>query len=117
MIIPKPYSLCLTQFKVDGSFTVVPGSEFVVAREATKSNQSNYFLDGKKKTFKEIGSLLREKGIDLDHNRFLILQGEVESIAMMKPKAQSDHEDGLLEYLEDIIGYGAGWVQGGCFFL
>jgi structural maintenance of chromosome 4 len=23
---------------------------------------------------------------------------------MMKPKAQSPHEEGLLEYLEDIIG-------------
>lgn len=31
-------------------------------------------------------------------------QGEVESIAQMKPKAPNEHEDGLLEYLEDIIG-------------
>jgi len=42
--------------------------------------------------------------VDLDHKRFLILQGEVESIAQMKPKAGNEHEDGLLEYLEDIIG-------------
>jgi structural maintenance of chromosome 4 len=42
--------------------------------------------------------------VDLDHKRFLILQGEVESIAQMKPKAASEHDDGLLEYLEDIIG-------------
>jgi structural maintenance of chromosome 4 len=40
----------------------------------------------------------------LDHKRFLILQGEVESISQMKAKATSPHEDGLLEYLEDIIG-------------
>lgn len=33
-----------------------------------------------------------------------MFQGEVESIAQMKPKAPSEHEDGLLEYLEDIIG-------------
>jgi len=33
-----------------------------------------------------------------------LVQGEVESIAQMKPKAPSEHEDGLLEYLEDIIG-------------
>lgn len=33
-----------------------------------------------------------------------MIQGEVESIAQMKPKAQTEHEDGLLEYLEDIIG-------------
>ena len=32
------------------------------------------------------------------------MQGEVESISLMKPKAQSEHEEGLLEYLEDIIG-------------
>lgn len=68
-------------------------------------------------------TLLKGRGIDLDHNRFLILQvlqpslcylffsvahhflqGEVESIAQMKPKAATEHEDGLLEYLEDIIG-------------
>ncbi|KAG9993558.1 structural maintenance of chromosome protein, partial [Aureobasidium melanogenum] len=30
--------------------------------------------------------------------------GEVESIAQMKPKAATEHDDGLLEYLEDIIG-------------
>lgn len=33
-----------------------------------------------------------------------LCQGEVESIAQMKPKAPNEHEDGLLEYLEDIIG-------------
>ncbi len=33
-----------------------------------------------------------------------ICQGEVEQIAMMKPKAPTEHEDGMLEFLEDIIG-------------
>jgi structural maintenance of chromosome 4 len=37
-------------------------------------------------------------------SRLIGQQGEVESIAQMKPKAPSEHEDGLLEYLEDIIG-------------
>jgi structural maintenance of chromosome 4 len=32
------------------------------------------------------------------------LQGEVEQISLMKPKALSENESGLLEYLEDIIG-------------
>lgn len=32
------------------------------------------------------------------------LQGEVESIAMMKPKALGENDVGHLEYLEDIIG-------------
>lgn len=35
---------------------------------------------------------------------FISFKGEVESIAMMKPKAQNDNECGHLEYLEDIIG-------------
>ena len=61
-------------------------------------------MNGKESNFTVVTTLLRERGIDLDHKRFLILQGEVESIAQMKPKAASEHDDGLLEYLEDIIG-------------
>ena len=34
----------------------------------------------------------------------MILQGEVEQISLMKPKATNANETGLLEYLEDIIG-------------
>lgn len=36
--------------------------------------------------------------------KLAFLQGEVEQIALMKPKAQHPHETGMLEYLEDIIG-------------
>jgi structural maintenance of chromosome 4 len=61
-------------------------------------------VNGRRVQFKEVAKLLRSHGIDLDHNRFLILQGEVEQIAMMKPKAPSEHESGMLEFLEDIIG-------------
>ena len=86
-------------------------------------------VNGKSSSFTEVTALLKGKGIDLDNNRFLILQGEVELISQvrlcatgvaplssahpssprlvplqMKPKAPSPHEDGLLEYLEDIIG-------------
>ena len=32
------------------------------------------------------------------------VQGEVEQIAMMKPKALTEHDEGMLEFLEDIIG-------------
>ena len=86
------------------NFLLVPNSELNVARTAFKNNTSKYTVNGVSKTREEVVSLLKGKGIDLDHNRFLILQGEVESIALMKPKAQTEHEDGLLEYLEDIIG-------------
>ena len=44
------------------------------------------------------------KGIDLDHIRFLILQGEVEQMALMKPKGLTENDGGMLELLEDIIG-------------
>jgi len=33
-----------------------------------------------------------------------VIQGEVEQISLMKPKAQGPHDEGFLEYLEDIIG-------------
>ena len=36
--------------------------------------------------------------------RYKIGQGEVESISLLKPQAGNEHEEGLLEYLEDIIG-------------
>ena len=83
---------------------MIPNSEFTVSRTAYRDNSSSYSINGVKSTFKEVGKLLRQKGIDLDHNRFLILQGEVEQISMMKPKADNPNDEGMLEYLEDIIG-------------
>lgn len=95
-----------TIIDLDGpdDFKLVPNSKLIVARIATRSNMSKYTIDGKISNFAEVTSLLKAKGIDLDHKRFLILQGEVESIAQMKPKATTAHDEGLLEYLEDIIG-------------
>lgn len=88
----------------DGGHEVVPGSHLIVSRRAFKNNSSKYYMNKKETNFTAVGSFLRERGIDLDHKRFLILQGEVESIAQMKAKATGDHDEGLLEYLEDIIG-------------
>ncbi|KAL9114117.1 MAG: hypothetical protein Q9227_001889 [Pyrenula ochraceoflavens] len=87
-----------------GKHDVVPDSQMIVSRKAFKNNSSNYYLNGRTTNFTTVTNLLKERGIDLDHKRFLILQGEVESIAQMKPKAANEHDDGLLEYLEDIIG-------------
>ncbi|XP_012980424.1 structural maintenance of chromosomes protein 4 [Mesocricetus auratus] len=92
--------------KEGDDYEVVPNSNFCVSRTAYRDNTSVYHISGKKRTFKDVGNLLRSHGIDLDHNRFLILQGEVEQIAMMKPKGQTEHDEGMLEYLEDIIGCG-----------
>eukprot|EP01117_Protostelium_nocturnum_P009062 TRINITY_DN324_c0_g1_i1.p1 TRINITY_DN324_c0_g1~~TRINITY_DN324_c0_g1_i1.p1 ORF type:complete len:1344 (-),score=532.25 TRINITY_DN324_c0_g1_i1:50-4081(-) len=85
-------------------YDVIPGSEFVVTRMGYDNNSSKYFIGEKSAKWEEVSAHLQSKGIDLDHNRFLILQGEVEQIAMMKPKAQNPHDEGMLEYLEDIIG-------------
>lgn len=58
----------------DDGYEVVPDSQFVVSRTAYRDNSSVYHLNGKKVLFREVASLLRGHGIDLDHNRFLILQ-------------------------------------------
>ncbi|EEA18598.1 nuclear condensin complex subunit Smc4, putative [Talaromyces marneffei ATCC 18224] len=87
-----------------GAHKVVPDSQLVVSRRAFKNNSSKYYMNKKETNFTTVTTFLKDRGIDLDHKRFLILQGEVESIAQMKPKAGNEHEDGLLEYLEDIIG-------------
>ncbi|KAJ2899074.1 putative nuclear condensin complex subunit smc4 protein [Zalerion maritima] len=87
-----------------GGSNVIPNTELVISRRAFKNNSSKYYINSKESNFTTVTTLLRERGIDLDHKRFLILQGEVESIAQMKPKAANEHDDGLLEYLEDIIG-------------
>lgn len=83
---------------------IVPDKELIVERKAFKNNSSKYFIDRRESNYTEVTKRLREEGIDLDHKRFLILQGEVENIAQMKPKAEKESDDGLLEYLEDIIG-------------
>ncbi|CAI4046012.1 hypothetical protein SKDZ_12G1360 [Saccharomyces kudriavzevii ZP591] len=76
----------------------------VITRRAFKNNSSKYYINEKESSYTEVTKLLKKEGIDLDHKRFLILQGEVENIAQMKPKAEKESDDGLLEYLEDIIG-------------
>jgi len=87
-----------------GKHEVVPDSSLVISRKAFKNNASKYYINMSESNFTAVTTLLRDRGVDLDHKRFLILQGEVESIAQMKPKAATEHDDGLLEYLEDIIG-------------
>lgn len=87
-----------------GGSAVIPDSQLVISRRAFKNNSSKYYINGKTSDFTTVTTLLKDRGVDLDHKRFLILQGEVESIAQMKPKAANENDDGLLEYLEDIIG-------------
>ena len=65
---------------------------------------SKYEINDEEANQKEVVDLLKSKGIDLTNHRFLILQGEVEQISLMKPKSGKQDDPGLLEYLEDIIG-------------
>jgi len=88
----------------DDEYDVVPNTSVVVSRVARVDNTSQYQIDGRNSTFKQVADYLGTRGIDLDNNRFLILQGEVEMISMMPPKGKNDGDEGLLEYLEDIIG-------------
>lgn len=101
--IIKQLTTCIAQ-KDGDHYTIVPDSELIVARSVDARSNSKYYVNGHASSFKEVTDLLKEKGIDLTNNRFLILQGEVEQISLMKPIGQNEHETGLLEYIEDIIG-------------
>ena len=85
-------------------YEVIENTKFRIARTVNKNSISKYMINGYTATFKDVCERLSKNGIDLEHNRFLILQGEVEQISLMKPIAQNENEVGLLEYLEDIIG-------------
>ena len=58
----------------DDNCEVVPGTDFVVSRTAHRNNSSVYYIGARKSSFGEVTDLLKGKGIDLDNNRFLILQ-------------------------------------------
>ncbi|KAL9424645.1 hypothetical protein AB3S75_031711 [Citrus x aurantiifolia] len=88
----------------DGTYEAIQGTDFVISRVAFRDNSSKYYINDRPSNFTEVTKKLKGKGVDLDNNRFLILQGEVEQISLMKPKGQGPHDEGFLEYLEDIIG-------------
>lgn len=56
------------------NYEVVPGSDFVISRVAFRDNSSKYYINDRTSNFTEVTKLLRGKGVDLDNNRFLILQ-------------------------------------------
>ncbi|KAG1887982.1 uncharacterized protein F5891DRAFT_987938 [Suillus fuscotomentosus] len=84
--------------------SAVPNSSLIVACTATKFNTSRHTLNSRPVSYTEVQTVLQGRGIDLTHKCLIILQGEVKSIAQMKPEGTSEHHDGLLECLEDIIG-------------
>jgi hypothetical protein len=48
-----------------------------------RNNTSDYYVNNKKVNVKEVTTLLKDKGIDLDNNRFLILQVSITSSTHM----------------------------------
>ncbi|XP_045532093.1 structural maintenance of chromosomes protein 4-like [Pieris brassicae] len=73
-------------------------NKFSIKREVNINKSTKYYINDKDSSSNEVIKIMMDEGVDMEHNRFLILQGEIESIAMLKPK------EGLLEFLEDIIG-------------
>ena len=51
----------------------IPQSSLVLSRSVTKSENSTYKVNGTDKNLSEVKAILKEKKIDLDNNRFLIL--------------------------------------------
>jgi len=107
--------------KDDDGFKIIEGTEFVISRTVKKKTDKKtgelkldkkgrvmgdswYQINNKRATGQEVADKLKPLGLDLSNNRFLILQGEVEKISLLPPKGKGPSEQGLLEYLEEIIG-------------
>ncbi|MEN2497269.1 MAG: Structural maintenance of chromosomes protein 4, partial [Marteilia pararefringens] len=76
-----------------------------VKRVVQQNSSSSYFINDCPSSYRQVTDVLKKYDIDLLNSRFLILQGEVEQISQMKPKRQpGDTHDGMLEYIEEIIG-------------
>ncbi|CAG0879730.1 unnamed protein product [Darwinula stevensoni] len=75
--------------KPDGGQEEVPGSEIVISRTAMKDNSSFYTIGDKRVPRQEVAKLLRSHGVDLDHNRFLILQ---EPLKLMEEQVEAMNE-------------------------
>ncbi|GBO06541.1 Structural maintenance of chromosomes protein 4 [Araneus ventricosus] len=84
--------------------TIQKGSRFTLSRTVLIDSSSYYEMDGRRMQYKDVRNVLKKFKIDMDYTRFLIMQGEIESISLMKPKGITENETGMLEYIEDIIG-------------
>ena len=66
--------LCFLLLQDDGTYEAVLGSDFVITRVAFRDNSSKYYINNRTSNFTEVTRKLKGKGVDLDNNRFLILQ-------------------------------------------
>ncbi|CEG80133.1 Putative Structural maintenance of chromosomes protein [Rhizopus microsporus] len=85
-------------------YTVVPNSELVIARQASRNNSSKYFINNKSSNFTEVTTLLKTRGIDLDHKRFLILQ-EIEILTerMNSGKKAVEESEEQIEKFQKMV--------------
>ncbi|CAI2170136.1 16894_t:CDS:2 [Funneliformis geosporum] len=67
-------------------YEVVPQSQLVISRQAFRNNASKYFINGRQSNYTEVTSLLKEKKVDLDHKRFLILQDRLGNLGVIDEK-------------------------------
>lgn len=61
-------------FQDDEDFELIDGSEFSVSRVVYSNSRSEYLINEGKVSFNQVATHLREKGFDIENNRFLILQ-------------------------------------------
>ncbi|CEF59634.1 Structural maintenance of chromosomes protein 4 [Strongyloides ratti] len=93
------------RIKNDGiKYIDVQDSFFSISRQITESNRSTFYFNGSTINKNDLKNILKKQGFGLDYDRFLILQGEVEKISLLKPKADKQGEDSLLDFLDEIIG-------------
>ncbi|KAI5160445.1 structural maintenance of chromosome 4 [Nematocida ausubeli] len=79
------------------------GEGVAVSRAVNKTGKSTYAVNNSPSTQETVTDLMKTYNVDLINNRFMILQGEIESISNMKPKGTGE-QAGLVEYLEEIVG-------------
>lgn len=85
------------------------GKSVSVARSVTNKGKSTYSINGETAQQERIFELMKGYNVDLVNNRFMILQGEIESISQMKAKGTGE-QIGLVEYLEEIVGT-SGYIE------
>lgn len=72
----------------------------ITIRRQVNSGISEYRVNGAVSTAADVQDRLRELNLECT-TRFVVLQGEVEGIALMRAKTGSQETPGLLEYVEE----------------
>jgi len=102
---PKKASVKMYCYEVDRATNErIQGSDFTVSRVISRSGGTRFRINDDVKNINEIVQFWKSKKIDLASNRIFILQNQVENISTMSPKRSEANKDGLIEFLEEIIG-------------